>query len=145
MLPARTDTYGHTYKLWLAIICLPSFYLMSFFFTSEAVYAGQSSLTLVQVAKVTIDNHFSDHPKTIGEIVEALSKNIHPSYRHSKGLFITLSKHGKTRACWGQISGTENNLGCYCLYHRRRPHQRVPLSAHKTAGSARARCASDSN
>ncbi|MBP9091690.1 AMMECR1 domain-containing protein [bacterium] len=92
------------------LICLPSFCLMSFFFTSKAVNAAQSSLTLVQVAKLTIDNHFSDHPKTISEIVETLSKNIHPSYRHSKGLFITLSKHGKTRACWGQISGTENNL-----------------------------------
>ena len=89
---------------------LAGFYLLSFFFTSKAVYAAQSSLTLVQVAKVTIENHFSDHPKTIGEVVEALSKNIHPSYRQAKGLFITLSKHGKTRACWGQISGSENNL-----------------------------------
>ena len=84
--------------------------LLSFCFSAAANAAEPPTLNLVQVAKLTIDNHFSDHPKTIGEIVEALSKNIHPSYRHSKGLFITLSKHGKTRACWGQISGTENNL-----------------------------------
>lgn len=76
---------------------------------AQAVERGEKA-TLLQVAKITLSNHFSDHPKSMGNLVEAMSKNIHPSYGQSKGLFVTLSKHGKTRACWGQISGTERNL-----------------------------------
>lgn len=72
--------------------------------------AEPKPLSLVEVSRLTSANHFSDHPKSLANLVETLSKNIHPSYRQSKGLFVTLSKNGKTRACWGQISGTENNL-----------------------------------
>lgn len=96
---------------WCAsVISITSVISLISLISSEPAGAADKPLSLVEVSRLTSANHFSDHPKTLAKLVETLCKNLHPSYRQSKGLFVTLSKNGKTRACWGQISGTENNL-----------------------------------
>lgn len=64
----------------------------------------------MEAAQMTIINHFSAHPKTLSSLVKSLNEAQNPQYKESKGLFVTLSKEGKTRACWGSINPTEPDL-----------------------------------
>ena len=60
---------------------------------------------LVLAAGAAVDNHFSSHPQTWEQVIAKLRKR--PGYRPSvrkMGLFVTLSKHGETRACWGNLT-----------------------------------------
>jgi AMMECR1 domain-containing protein len=75
--------------------------------------AAQASTTvkpipLNQIARATLINHFSAHPKTLREMVKSYA--IPDIYKKRKGLFVTLSKDGKTRACWGSILPQEGDL-----------------------------------
>ena len=56
---------------------------------------------LNEIAFATLQNHFSQHPKRLKEIVESF--DITPEYKRAKGVFVTLYKDGKTRAV-GAIS-----------------------------------------
>lgn len=82
--------------------------LITYFLCCCVNQASAKTNDLVAAAKLTIDNHFSDHPKSLASLVKSLP--VHPIYKESKGLFVTLSKGGKTRACWGSINATEANL-----------------------------------
>ena len=70
--------------------------------------AKNSPTPLNKIASATLFNHFSDHPKNYNELVKSFE--VPPIYKRSKGLFVTLSKNGKTRACWGSIQPQEGNL-----------------------------------
>lgn len=63
---------------------------------------------LNEIAFATLQNHFSQHPKRLKEIVESF--DITPEYKRAKGVFVTLYKDGKTRACWGNITANHSDL-----------------------------------
>lgn len=80
------------------------------------VNKADASQVLVNAARLTMANHFAQHPKTLSQLVKAIAASEadifekNPAYKEQKGLFVTLSKGGKTRACWGSINPTEANL-----------------------------------
>jgi len=79
----------------------------------SAVLATEADLSekpvpLNKIAQATLLNHFEAHPKSIATLVKSFT--VPKIYKQSKGLFVTLSKNGKTRACWGSIDAQEGNL-----------------------------------
>ena len=87
--------------LMLAAFCCPSA-------IAEGTDLSQKPIPLNKIAQATLLNHFAPHPKSLNTLVESFTvPNI---YKQSKGLFVTLSKNGKTRACWGSINAQEGNL-----------------------------------
>lgn len=60
------------------------------------------------IARATMQNHFAEHPKSLQEMVKTF--DLTPEYRQSRGLFVTLYKDGKTRACWGNITPNHADL-----------------------------------
>ncbi|MBS1992563.1 MAG: AMMECR1 family protein [Cyanobacteria bacterium SZAS LIN-3] len=65
-------------------------------------------ISLEKIARATLENHFAPQPKSFKEMVKTFE--VPKIYKQAKGLFVTLSKNGKTRACWGSINPQEGNL-----------------------------------
>jgi len=75
---------------------------------NTSIADSQKPVPLNKIARAALDNHFSAQPKSLTEMVKTFT--IPKIYKKSKGLFVTLSKSGKTRACWGSINPQEGNL-----------------------------------
>jgi AMMECR1 domain-containing protein len=74
------------------------------------------ALKLNELAMQTVENHFlSDGKrKSLSELTSEMKKGkvaVAP-----RGLFVTLSKAGKTRACWGSISSEHDDLITATVY-----------------------------
>lgn len=69
---------------------------------------------LHQIARATLFNHFSSSPKRLTEMVKEF--DITPDQKIARGLFVTLYKDGKTRACWGSISPRQADLVSATVY-----------------------------
>jgi len=63
---------------------------------------------LNQIARTTLLNHFASHPKSLNQLVKTFT--VPEAYKQSRGIFVTLSRGGKTRACWGSVNAQEGNL-----------------------------------
>jgi AMMECR1 domain-containing protein len=90
------------------VLCL----LVAAFCCPNAHGAGadisQKPVPLNKIAQATLINHFESHPKSIAAMVKSFT--VPQIYKQSKGLFVTLSTNGKTRACWGSINPQRSNL-----------------------------------
>ena len=65
---------------------------------------------LPTIARATLRKHFGLEHKEMTLSEFARSFVVAPRYRRRAGLFVTLSKEGKTRACWGALEPRFNNL-----------------------------------
>lgn len=66
---------------------------------------------LTQVVEQTIAWHFERGDKKFKSLDDfANSIPVSPQYRTSNGLFVTLSKNGKTRGCWGTVDPIQTDL-----------------------------------
>lgn len=72
--------------------------------------ARVKSLHLNEIAMRTVENHFlpDGKRKSLTQLTEEFSKG--KVTGEPKGLFVTLSKDGKTRACWGSITPEHADL-----------------------------------
>src|SRR5262245_2967989 len=92
------------FLLCVAIICGVNFCVCA--------YASQIDEKLPVIVRQTLVRHF--HPElfanktTLDDFAEQYK--LTPYYRQRKGVFVTLSKEGKTRACWGSIDPEQKNL-----------------------------------
>jgi hypothetical protein len=76
--------------------------LISLFSIAEA--RAQDSLSLPAVVKRTMGFHFlgpAAKPKSLDEFVRQLP--VPPYLRLRAGVFVTLSRNGRARACWGSV------------------------------------------
>lgn len=63
--------------------------------------------SLPEIARQTLAFHFSNG-KSLADF--ANSFYVSPEYQKPKGLFVTLSTNGQTRACWGSLEPRYENL-----------------------------------
>lgn len=78
------------------------------FHTAKASEPARSQ-TLQQIARKTMKFHFLKDGKTsLEDFVESIP--VQPRYEKPAGVFVTLSKDGKTRACWGSVFPEHDNL-----------------------------------
>jgi AMMECR1 domain-containing protein len=95
----------------LAISCLLAAGLN---FASERPASGGEinkklrTIPLNVIAMATLRNHFAQHPKSLDHLVK--SYDLPPAYKRARGLFVTIYKGDKTRACWGSISPNHGDL-----------------------------------
>lgn len=69
----------------------------------------QKRVSLAKLAREALAVHFGDSQyKTAQELIEATP--VAAEYKIPAGLFVTLSKNGKTRACWGSVYPTNQDL-----------------------------------
>ncbi len=68
------------------------------------------TLKLNEVAMKTVENHFlpDGKRKSLRQLTEDFSKG--KAAGTPRGVFVTLSKNGKTRACWGSITPEYSDL-----------------------------------
>lgn len=66
--------------------------------------------TLPEIARQTLERHFLADKQSESLSEFASSFPLPDQYKRSAGLFITLSKNGKTRACWGSIHPEHKDL-----------------------------------
>jgi AMMECR1 domain-containing protein len=94
---------------------MPGFLLCVAIFCGANCYAFSNNPAcekLPAIVRQTLVRHF--HPelfagkKTLDDFAEQYK--LTPYYRQRKGVFVTLSKEGKTRACWGSIDPEQKNL-----------------------------------
>lgn len=76
-------------------------------FFSTSLYSKEVH-SLVEVSKLTIQQYF-DNPKFSSKELTKQFK-VSNEYKKAAGLFVTLSKNGKTRACWGSVTPQESDL-----------------------------------
>ncbi len=78
--------------------------------------ARVKSIRLNEIAMKTVENHFlpDGKRKSLTQLTEDFSRG--KVAGKPKGLFVTLSKDGKTRACWGSISPEYANLIASTVY-----------------------------
>lgn len=88
-------------RLALAVICCQSA-------LAAEIDLSPKPIPLNKIAQATLLNHFETHPKSLDTLVKSFT--VPKIYKQSKGLFVTLSKNGQTRACWGTINAQEGNL-----------------------------------
>jgi AMMECR1 domain-containing protein len=74
----------------------------------QTVEQNTKPISLEKIARATLENHFDPQPKSLKAMVKTFA--VPKIYKQAKGLFVTLSKNGKTRACWGSINPQEGNL-----------------------------------
>ncbi|MBC8000221.1 MAG: AMMECR1 domain-containing protein [Leptolyngbya sp.] len=75
-----------------------------------ATSKNAKALRLNYVAMQTVENHFlpKNERKSIEELIRQLDRA--KIQQQPKGLFVTLYKEGKTRACWGSINPEHTDL-----------------------------------
>lgn len=74
------------------------------------------SLHLDEIARRTVENHFlpDGKRKSPAQLTRELSRD--NAAGDPRGLFVTLSRDGKTRACWGSLSPEHANLITSTVY-----------------------------
>lgn len=79
--------------------------------TSIAKTAG-----LAEIARATLVNHFLPAPerKSLDEL--AGEYRVLPDYKKARGIFVTFSKQGRTRACWGALEPLHGDLVLATVY-----------------------------
>jgi len=71
--------------------------------------AKSEFLSLTEIVRLTMERYFSKTEQMpTANWLDSLK--VSPEYRHRNGVFVTLSKNGKTRACWGSVYPREANL-----------------------------------
>lgn len=66
-------------------------------------------VSLPKLAREALAIHFGESRfDTLDQLIEATP--VCDEYKQPAGLFVTLSRHGQTRACWGSISPTNRDL-----------------------------------
>lgn len=102
----------------IAAFCSVIFFASPFCMAASEFYSSArvKTLKLNEIAMKTVENHFSPDQKrkALTKLVEEFSKDKNAG--QPKGLFVTLSKDGKTRACWGSITPEHNNLIASTVY-----------------------------
>lgn len=75
-------------------------------------------IKLTDVVKKTLAFHFDDSPDkgTLKQFAENLDSSIPAMYKKPAGVFVTLSRKGKTRACWGSVSPQHPDLVLATIY-----------------------------
>ncbi|HEY9772349.1 MAG TPA: AMMECR1 domain-containing protein [Planktothrix sp.] len=72
-------------------------------------------VALPQVAREVLAIHFHESQyKSLKELAQAMP--VSDDYKEPAGLFVTLSKNGKTRACWGSLTAQSSNLVRSTIY-----------------------------
>lgn len=66
--------------------------------------------SLPSIAMQTLKHHFDKDERNTSLSEFASRFHLTEQYKRSAGLFVTLSKNGKTRACWGSIFPEHQNL-----------------------------------
>ena len=93
---------------------LLTYYMMNIVITLIiGLFAEQScaaaAFSLPNLVRQTMQTYFESNETNKNDI-EALLKTVPPEYNKPAGVFVTLSSHGKTRACWGSIEPTQSNI-----------------------------------
>ncbi len=73
--------------------------------TKSTTSAPAQTISLPEIVRQTLSAHFGEsaiHYQSIDEFADSF--NVPATMKKSAGLFVTLSIHGKTRACWGTVS-----------------------------------------
>jgi AMMECR1 domain-containing protein len=78
--------------------------------TIEIDAPGSNHSSLVSIAESTLKRHFGLAFTNLSLSEFADSFAVPPMYRKRAGVFVTFSKNGKTRACWGSLNPTFENL-----------------------------------
>jgi AMMECR1 domain-containing protein len=74
-----------------------------------ATQAAHEHVSLPQVAREVLAIHFHESQyKSLSELAQALP--VSDDYKQPAGLFVTLSKDGHTRACWGSLTAQSRDL-----------------------------------
>lgn len=73
---------------------------------------------LTDVVRKTLAFHFDDSPNkgTLKQFAESLDCGVPAIYKKPAGVFVTLSRKGKTRACWGSVSPQYRDLILATIY-----------------------------
>lgn len=84
--------------------------------TQLAADARIKSLHLDEIAMRTVENHFlpDKKRKSLTQLTKEFSRGVIAG--DPRGLFVTLSKDGKTRACWGSVTPEHENLIAATVY-----------------------------
>lgn len=71
---------------------------------------------LAEIARATLLNHFlpDRERKSLDEL--AGEYRLVPDYKKARGTFVTLSKQGRTRACWGSLEPLHSDLVMATIY-----------------------------
>lgn len=73
--------------------------------------SSEKTTGLVEIARFTIRNYFGLEKNRVRNLNEyAASLKCDPRFRKRAGVFVTLSKKGKTRACWGSIYAQQADI-----------------------------------
>lgn len=107
---------------------------------SQAVLAAQA-VSLTEVVRRTMALYFAD-PAASAQSVKQLVREVSPAQpdRHPAGVFVTLSRNGQTRACWGSVYPQHKNvvesavyatLGALSKEYRYRPISRTEWTSLK--------------
>jgi AMMECR1 domain-containing protein len=78
--------------------------------TIEVDAPSSNHSSLVSIAESTLRRHFGLAFTNLSLSEFADSFAVPPLYRKRAGVFVTFSKNGKTRACWGSLNPTFENL-----------------------------------
>lgn len=87
---------------------------------AEARVGGSTRIaktaSLSAIARATLLNHFLPvaERKSLEEL--AGEYKVLPDYKKSRGTFVTLSKRGRTRACWGALEPLHSDLVLATIY-----------------------------
>jgi AMMECR1 domain-containing protein len=74
-----------------------------------ATQNASQHVSLPQVAREVLAIHFHESQyKSLKELAQALP--VSDDYKEPAGLFVTLSKNGHTRACWGSLTAQGHDL-----------------------------------
>lgn len=64
---------------------------------------------LPEIARAALKRHFAgDGTQSLSQFADSFA--VPPCYQKQSGLFVTFSRDGKTRACWGALSGRYKDL-----------------------------------
>ncbi len=75
-------------------------------------------IKLTDVVRRTLAFHFDDSPDkgTLKQFAESLDSGVPDIYKKPAGVFVTLSRKGKTRACWGSVTPQYPDLILATIY-----------------------------
>ncbi len=96
----------HLFKL-APIYCLAG----SLTFDTPAIASPAKAESLTDIARQTLAFHFDKRNCKQQSLADfANSFYVPPEYQQHKGLFVTLSSNGQSRACWGSLEPRYENL-----------------------------------
>lgn len=76
---------------------------------SPSPHSSVERVNLPQLSREALAVHFHESSfATLEELIKATP--VCDEYKHPAGLFVTLSRQGQTRACWGSVNPTNQDL-----------------------------------